>query len=171
MRTRLLTALLLAAAGTAAAGVFKYTGPDGRIQYTDRPVSGAEYVELPGGATAPSPPPEPQQPQVPDVELGPYETFEVALPEDGSTIRNQAGEVQLSLILIPPLQPEHRLQILVDGQPVPGDKPGTQVTLQGLVFGTHSLRAQILDDLDVPIAYTPQVTFHMRKPLPEGAAP
>ena len=25
--------------------------------------------------------------------------------------------------------------------------------------------------LDVPIAYTPLVTFHMRKPLPEGATP
>jgi hypothetical protein len=163
--------LLLSLAFPAAAGVYKSMGPDGSVQYSDRPLAGSEPVQIdvreePSDSEAPGP-----ETERPGAESGPYEAFEVVVPETNATIRNNEGEVQVGLLIDPALMPEHRLQLEVDGQQVPGNTEGTQVILRGLAFGSHRLRVLLVDQLDEVVATTPPVDFHLRKQLPEPAFP
>ena len=166
--TLLALALAFPAAGEA---VYKWVGPDGRVEYTDRPVPGAEPL--------PSTPPPPQRPPAsaemaaepggaPGGQSGPYEAFEIAAPAPDATLRGPAGGVQVGLILSPALFPGHRIQLLVDDLPVAGDVPGTQLLLRDLAPGTHSLQALILDDLERPVASTGRISFHVRRGPPEA---
>jgi hypothetical protein len=170
MRETMVFSLLILFFSQAAAGVYRSIGPDGKVQYTDRPISGAEEVLLPQTNQQTVESPDQQSPKR-AADKGPYEAFEIALPEPGSTIRTGTGEVQVSLILAPGLIVGHSIRIAVDGNLIPGKIPGTQATLNDVTLGSHSLQAQILDDADVPVASTESVTFHMRKPLPESMLP
>ncbi len=163
--------LLLSLAFPAAAGVYKSMGPDGGVQYSDRPLAGSEPVQIdvrdePGDSEATGP-----ETERPGADSGPYEAFEVVVPEPNATIRNNEGEVQIGLLIDPALMPEHRLHLELDGQRVPGGAAGAQVMLRGLSFGSHRLRALVVDQLDEVVAATPLVDFHLRKQLPESALP
>lgn len=166
---RLLSLLLLSTLSTlVVAGAYKWTGPDGLVTYSDRPVSGAEMVsvEVDPAIAAPEADVEDGNPGP-----GPYSSFELANPEANATLRDPEGKVRISLIVDPPLASDHHLQILLDGEPVPGDVEGTQILLQGLDYGSHQVQARVLDELDAAIAQTTLVSFHLRKPLPESALP
>jgi hypothetical protein len=170
MYARLLLFLMAVPIACLPAGVYKSVGPDGRIQYTDRPVSGAEPVRVTrdrarSQAAALKPATETA------AELGPYTAFEIASPAPGATVRSETGDLPVSLLLDPALMAAHKLRVMLDGQSVPGAVSGTQLTLKGLAYGSHRLQAQVLDDLDVPVAYTPAIDFHLRKPVPESALP
>ena len=102
---------------------------------------------------------------------GPYDSFEILNPQPNQTVRDAAGRIALSLLIEPPLSTDHRLQILVNGQPVPGNNRLPQVTIRGLAFGSNRVQARIHDDLDETIASSAVVDFHLRKPLPEEPRP
>ena len=170
MRVALLLALttILAPAG---AGVYRWIDDAGRVQYGDRPVAGAQPVPLPA--------PRPSETTTPPVESapasrgdpGPYTAFEILSPEPNATVRNAQGRVPIALLLDPPLLAGHRMQILVNEQAVQGDMPGMHLALDGLPFGSHRLRAEIVDEGGVPLASTPTIDFHLRRPDEEASAP
>lgn len=168
---RLLIFIFLSLTSTlAVAEVYKWVGPDGRVQYSDRPVDGAKPIPI-TATTGSNKHETPLNPVVADTNLGPYTAFEVINPESNSTLRHSGGTVPISLVLDPPLMSDHRLQIELDGQKVPGDMAGTQILLQGLSFGSHRAQAVILDEFEVSVAHTEVVNFHLRKPLPEKPLP
>jgi len=105
-----------------------------------------------------------------EAELGPYDVFEIVKPESNATIRDEAGKISVALVLDPPLMPSDHLRIEIDGQLVEGDASGTQIELTGLSFGSHSIRAVVIDEFEVPIARTLLVHFHLRKPSAEEPA-
>jgi hypothetical protein len=171
MRLPLLGALLLVPA-LAAAGVYRWVGPDGQVNYSDRWVAGSEPVGIredrrsgapqsEGGARADGQ----------EATAGSYSRFEIVTPDPNETVRSAEGRVKVSLHLEPPLQPGHRLQILLDGKPVPGTEPTTQMELSGVSFGSHRLQVRIRDESDAQVASSPIVDFHLRKPLPENTLP
>ena len=154
----------------ASAGVYKLEGPDGRVLYSDRPISGAEPIGIQidrGKEAAKVTASETETAAV----LGPYESFEIVVPEPNQTLRDAEGRVNLSLLVEPPLASDHRLRILLNGRPVEGDTRDTQVQLQGLTFGSHRVQVRIQDELDETVASSTSVDFHLRKPLPEGPPP
>jgi hypothetical protein len=140
------------------------------VQFSDRPVTGAEPVPLPGsrGERAPE---QAATSETAGSDTGPYTTFEVVTPEPNATLRDAEGKVQISLLLEPSLAEGHRLRVLINGQSPEGEGQGTQMVIQGLSFGSHRLQAEVLDELGVPVAYTAPIDFHLRKPLPETALP
>ncbi|MCG6861627.1 MAG: DUF4124 domain-containing protein [Chromatiaceae bacterium] len=154
----------------SAADVYKWESPDGRTHYSDRAVSGAESVGIQVNPSA-EPPKSPDQKEESAAASGPYDSFEIVNPLPNQTIRNAEGKVELSLLLDPPLSADHRLQILVNEIPVPGDNNGTQLVLTGITFGSHRVQARIQDNLNNTIASSPIVDFHLRKPLPEERLP
>jgi hypothetical protein len=169
-----LLCLLVAAHPAGAAGVYKSVGPDG-VEYTDRPVAGSQPLTEVGVAVEArkASPDDEMAPEAAAASpgIGPYTAFEIALPEPNATVRNDTGDVQVSLILEPALQAEHRIRLLIDNQPISGIVPSTQVLLKEVNLGTHTLQAQIIDGQSTPVAATQTVTFHMRKPVPEPALP
>jgi hypothetical protein len=168
MRLLVLT-LLFVFSGALPAGVYKWIDSDGRVHYTDQPAEGAEPVVVPGSAADEGNAPTQVEGREPD--LGPYRVFEVVSPEANATIRDPQGAVPVGLVIEPPKIAGHRLLIELDGQLLSEELSGAQLRLQGLGFGSHVLRAVMYDELDVPVASTPSVDFHLRKPLPESALP
>lgn len=166
MRPALLLALLIAAA-SASAEVYRWVDADGRVHFSDRPVDGAQQIALKKAREMQAQPETPR----PTGDPGPYSAFEVVAPEANATLYDADGKAQVSLLIDPALQQGHRLQVVVNGQPLPGEVKGTQMQMQGLPFGSHRLSAEIIDGFGVPVAYTPPVDFHLRKPEPESATP
>jgi hypothetical protein len=157
---RHLIALTLLIPALATAQVYKWIDTDGKIHYSDRPVTGAETLGVPVKKAPPSQDkPAPGQPF-----SGPYAQFEIVAPEDNATLRDPKGKVQVGLLLAPALFEGHRLQIRTDGTPATGDVPGTQVRIDGLSLGSHRLQAQILDAGGTPVAVSSVVHFHLLKP-------
>jgi hypothetical protein len=156
----LLIPLLLLIPTLVLGQVFKWVDADGKVHYSDRPVSGAETLGVPVKKT----PPAQQQPAPNQASLGPYAQFEILAPEANATVRDAEGKVQVGLVLDPALMEGHRLQILVDGAPLSGEIPGTQLQINGMPFGSHQVQAQILDAGGSRIASSSVVRFHLRKP-------
>jgi hypothetical protein len=171
MRTRLLPLLplLIVLPGLALGEVYKWTDASGRIQFSDRPVQGAQPVPVP---TKKTPPAESDKTQTPAPgQLGPYTQLDIVTPEPNATMRDAEGKVELGLLLEPAPMEGHRLQILLDGTPIPGQVPGTQILLTGVRIGSHQVQARILDLLDKVVATSAVINFHVRKPLPPEQQP
>jgi len=172
--TRLLyiSLLLLPLAGQAQ--VYKSLDADGRPVYTDRPIENSTKLDLPLGTDAEPTTLPSSSPGWPADSgfLGSYSSFEIVSPEDNATVRNQEREIQLSLLLSPPLQDDHHLRVQVDGVNVEGDLGNrTQIRLTGLALGSHRLQAQVVDDAGALVAATPLINAHIRAPLVEGTVP
>jgi hypothetical protein len=161
---RLMPLLLTLLPALALAQVYKWTDAQGKAQFSDRPAPGAEAIGL---ATKKASPPEREKaPSPARGQLGPYTQFEIVTPEHNATVRDAQGQVDVGLVLEPTAPEGHRLQILLDGTPIAGEVPGTQMALTGVRVGSHLVQARILDARDKVIAATPVITFHLRKPLP-----
>jgi PPE-repeat protein len=161
--------LILLAAGTSAE-VYRWVDAEGQTHFSDRPVPGSERVDPRSGTASVGP-----EPTVPEASLapmlGPYSGFEIVSPEANQTLRLESGSLPVSLLLDPPLMVGHRLELLVDGVPISIEEPiGTQLTLNGLSFGTHMAVARVLDSIGV-VARSAPVSFHLRRPLPPGVLP
>ena len=167
----LLPIVLLLFSSIATADVYKSVGPDGRAIYTDRPIENSTRLEV--SAPPVAPPPSKRDGATNDRGfVGPYSSFEIASPLDNTTLRSERRDLQVSILLAPPLQESHLLRIEVDGVGVQGELgKGTQLRLEGLSLGSHRLQARIEDDTGVVIASTPLINVHVRPPLPEGSLP
>jgi hypothetical protein len=159
-----LASLLFCIPLLAVGQVYKWTDADGKAHYSDRPVTGAKTLDVPhkkmqhgqGQTAGPSATEQPSP--------GPYGQLTIATPEDGATLRQAEGNVQVGLVLDPALMEGHRIQLVVDGNPVAGKVPGTQFTINGLSFGSHQLEARILDSADAKIATTSSIRFNLLRP-------
>ena len=73
----------------------------------------------------------------------PYGRLAITGPEAGENLRDNAGNVHISVRIEPGLQPGHRLQVLLDGKPV-GPLSGGGIQLENVDRGEHELRAVIV---------------------------
>ena len=171
---RLFVLLLVLFPTVLTAEVYRSVGPDGRPVFTDRPVPNATRLNLPVQTqqTAPNPVSSTLGQSDGNGFPGPYAEFQIVTPADNATIRSAAGELQIGLLLDPPLQDGQLLAVEVDGISASGDLGnGTQFQLTGLTLGSHRLQAKIMDDTGAAVAATPVVNVHFRPPLAEDAPP
>jgi hypothetical protein len=167
---RTILILLIAFSAGASAEVYRWVDDRGQTHFSDRPLPGSDRVDIrsavgPGNVETAAAEPSAT------VLLGPYSGFEIVSPEANQTLRLESASLPVSLLLDPPLMTGHRLELLVDGVPVPvGEALGAQLSLSGLSFGTHVAEARILDASGV-VARSAPVSFHLRKPLPPGVLP
>jgi len=149
------------------AGAYKWVGSDGTVHYSNHPVSGAEPVKIQVDTSQEVSEGETRAGRS-NFDYGPYNRFEIVNPQPNETLRDAEGNVMLGLLIEPPLSEDHRLQILLNDQPLPGEGEGlgSQIQLRGLTFGSHRIQACIRDDLDEIVASTPVIDFHLLKPVP-----
>jgi len=165
-----LKVLFLLLAGCVAqpleAKIYKWVMPDGSIQYSDRPQEeGARPVELPPLQTYSAPPAPPAadaaaeggEPQAKG-----YETVEVVRPEPDETIRDNGGTISVEIVIEPPLQRDHTVEILFDGQSI-GSGRATAASITNVDRGSHTVSAVVKDASGKSVATAPAVTFHLKK--------
>ncbi|KAB0493774.1 DUF4124 domain-containing protein [Pseudomonas vancouverensis] len=166
MKAWLLVVCLIAL--PAHAEVFTYVDAQGHRFFTDQPKPG-NALRVPQTAInlmAANPAPEP----APAVQTSPeeqplfhYDLVRILIPEPDATIRNNAGELIVSVTNEPDLQPGHRYRLLLDGEPTaePGLSPVFPLT--DIDRGSHTLSVEILDEQGRIVERTASQPFHMQR--------
>lgn len=169
MRRTLLIFLLLVCAGSSAQ-VFKRTGPDGQVHFSDIPGSDAEQIEVTPVQTIGLPP-------VPDrtdttaagtpdgrpSATSLYTDFAIVSPGDGEAIRANDGDIEVRLALQPELRPGHRIVLKLDGEDGEQVESGERLSIRltNLSRGLHSVEAVIIGDKDRILAETGPISFNV----------
>ena len=164
---------ILLSAAASAQQVYRWVDEDGVVHYSDQPPpdDGAESVDLevpPGfnnparGITAAP------RPRIDDEEfvaetVGGYRSASIVDPQEQQTLWNIATRLSVAMTLEPALAGSHRVQWLLDGQPI-GD-PGTSLatTLTPVYRGAHTIEAVIVDSTGSTIISTEPVTFYVQQ--------
>lgn len=161
--------------GFGAAEIYRSVDENGNVVYSDQPAQGATPVDLPELSTyesKPVPPgtlePEPEQPAPPSAALS------FVQPAADETIFDNQGNVAVAVRVEPPLGPQQRLALQLDGgETVEVDSPTYQFT--ELDRGTHTLQAWVLGADGQALGERASVTFHLRQasrlfrnPAPQG---
>jgi hypothetical protein len=169
MRTALLLLLAFAAPALAGSTVWKWKDDKGVTHYSDQPVPGATKVEVIVGSTWNSSGSGDDSSSSPEPEPGAaadsiYRNFEIWRPEPNQVFVNNGGEVTVEIRVEPGLQPDHALNLYLDGKLVEGQPHNaTSYPLTGLARGGHSVIATVTDARGNRLQETPPVVFTVRQ--------
>jgi Domain of unknown function (DUF4124) len=169
---RKLTALLSMslALSASAAELWRWRDADGVMHYSDRPVQGAERIDVQmtqkstGAIPARSPQVTEGRPEVPAPESENYTRCAVASPTD-QQVFNAVSAVNARIDIEPGLQRGHKLQVFLNGSAFV-DWPATQFayTLVDLYRGSYTLSVRVIDANGRALCTGSTVNFHVRQP-------
>jgi hypothetical protein len=164
----LLSALLVTPVSGAPA--WTWVDANGTVHFSDTPVPGARQIELssaqgfgapsrpaPSGAAAPGASSPATTP------VSPYRTFTIASPAQQETLWNLGGSLNVQVTLEPRLQPNHRLDIVIDGQRRNLSSTGVQFTVPEVFRGLHTMEAIVVDTRGTEIARSTPTTFMVQQ--------
>jgi hypothetical protein len=160
------TIVLLFAAGTVLAQIYRWVDEDGVVHYSDQPGPGAEEVQLQSAPTIRMPAPRRRSAARPAVEdeqerASGYERLEFASPAAEETLWNIGGILDVSLSLQPALQQGHQVRVYFDGSPVSVNS--TRFQLQEVYRGTHNLQAEVLDRSGALMIRSEPIRFYVQQ--------
>ena len=170
---RKLVALLsmLTAVSALAADMWRWRDAEGVTHYSDRPVPGAERVNMQtpqsGNSSAQNAnsvattAPRPAAAAPPPIR---YTRCEIQRPANDEVF-NSVDTVTVSVALEPALAEGYRLQMYVNGAEYKDWPAGaTTYSLQGLFRGSYSLSARVVSADGKAACLGPPVSFHIRQP-------
>jgi len=160
----LLSALLGSAASAAPA--WTWVDAEGTRHYSDRPVPGAEKVELIGaqgfGATGRAA----RAPRTGDTAGVPgaaYQAIEVVSPAEQETLWNIGTSLPVQVRFQPALQTGHRYDLLYDGQRRNLNTATARVTLPDVFRGEHTLQVVVIDSAGAEVMRSPARVFFVQQ--------
>jgi len=160
MRWLVLILLMLAIGPLWSKTVYYWVDENGLDSYSDQWVPGAQRLGTANRGEATEG--RDEAPESAGPFSGPYETFEIAQPEPEAVIIDSQEGVGVSLLVIPSLATDDRIQVVLNGASVGDGQRDTQFSLRGLSVGTHEFSAQILDPDGAVIARTGTQSVHIR---------
>jgi len=147
---------MLIVGATVLAAAYKWVDEDGVVHYSDRPHQGAEEIVLPTHRHGSSRPPPvraaqqngfrerqgaaPAEPPPPFT----YESLAVVSPAAEETLWNIEGILNVTLEILPALQPGHTVRVYFDG--TPQQVNGASFQIPEVYLGVHNLQVEILDE-------------------------
>jgi hypothetical protein len=156
---------MLFALNAGATELWRWKDADGVVHYSDRPVQGAERIdvrssqksssEIAPQATAPvRPPPTP---------VVNYTRCIVSSPTNDQVFNNVSA-VDVGIALEPALQADHQLQVFLNGRADPDWPAGAlSRTLVNLFRGSYTLSVRVLDFNGRALCAGPTINFHVRQ--------
>ena len=165
---------------TLAQQIYKTKDADGNIVFTDTPPKSAdtENVQL-RQSSAYSPPQTDQtktndetqsteqdierslEPQLADEATSvAYASVQITSPGNDEALRINSGDVPISIVLQPTLQPNHVVQFYMDGQLIQ-TVAATSTVFPHVDRGTHSIYVVVLDENGIEQITSPSHTFHL----------
>jgi hypothetical protein len=165
MRRLIAVLSMCAALSVSAAELWRWKDADGVMHYSDRPVQGAERIDVQStqhstGAIEPTP-----SATLPAAEPPPtkYTRCAVVAPMNDEVF-NAPGTVSARVEVEPALQVGHRLQVFVNGSPFP-EWPAGQFAYSLNVFrGSYTLSVRVLDAAGRTACSGSPITFHVHQP-------
>jgi hypothetical protein len=164
MRPFLLTFALTVSLAVSAV-TYRWVDEQGNVVYSDKPHPGAEAIEEKEVQTIhapPVPPITPRESTAPPAVAG-YERVTVVSPEDDTQIRENAGNVTVTIAVEPALETKlgHKLALFVDGAQFSEPSTATQFQLINMDRGTHTLEAKVIGSDGEVIISSPPSEFHL----------
>lgn len=158
---------MLASSGAAMAAVYKSVDAQGNVVYTDEPQGNAKPVDLPPLSTVPPPRSLNQVPPEESADKGEsvYETISIITPANDDTIRDNTGNVAVSIAVEPALKRSagHRFQYFLDGQTEGEPKASDRIVLQNLDRGAHTVEVAVVDSSGTELLRSPANRFYLHR--------
>ncbi len=134
--------------------VYRVTGENGNVTFTDNPGRGGEALELaplPGlppalkaaTATSTAAPAAVRPRGKPGQPFMPYDHFLIALPQQGAQLAE--GNTAVEVAIAPPLRDDHQVRLLVNKEISQTALHSDVFWLTGLPAGRHELQAELMD--------------------------
>ncbi|HEY7757778.1 MAG TPA: DUF4124 domain-containing protein [Burkholderiales bacterium] len=166
--------LLLGLSAAQAAKIYKWTDPQGKVIYSDRPRPGAVEIEVPTepAGIVPVPPRDAAQPGQPASRPAAYRTLKVVSPADQQVLENIGGLVNVSLSVDPSLQVAegHAIRLRLDGRTLDTRYPGAEIALSNVERGEHTLAAEVVDRAGAVLIVSAAVAFTLHEPSSQTPA-
>ena len=149
--------------------VCKTVTEDGVVSYTDTPRNKcANPVKLPDYSRyAPrplvNPSPAAGNGTPPATAFSGYTRLAIAASANDGTVRSNEGKVPVRVTLEPPLQPDHKVVFILDGQAAGPATASVAAMLTGVTRGTHSLSVQVQDRNGAVLRAAGPIRFTLRK--------
>ena len=163
-----LIALLTGLLSTAAqAEIYKSVNPDGSISYSDKPIAGGKAIIPPEITPAPAiliPRKLKPEDQDKDKPL-PYKVFKLVSPTNNTTIRNNIGDVAVSLKIKPELQTKHKhtISIYLDNKEIVNNLSSSSYTVKNIDRGSHTISATLHDKTGKALKKSQSITLHLHR--------
>jgi hypothetical protein len=165
-----ITLVLLLIAANAAAAVYKWTTSDGSVIYSDQPpTKNATPADLPQVQEITIVPPpsssgegEEASSQAEASRGVEYTKLTITSPEDQAVLRENSGDVAVSIQLDPALQQGDKVAVILDGKEI-GQGAGTTLTLSNVDRGTHTLQAAVKDADGKTLIESPTISFTVKR--------
>ena len=147
MRIILLSMLFIFSLCTTAATVYRSVDEDGNIIFSDKQTDGSEEIHVEDAQTVNTPSAGPFKYTPPKKEQAPqYTDIAIVSPADDTAIRDNEGNITVSVVLEPGLNSGRgdQLALYMDGSQVSvGSSP--QFELKSVNRGLHTLKASVID--------------------------
>ena len=147
----------------AQAQVYRSIGKDGTVIFSDQPSEGAVKIEVKKLETVKSldtPPSPASSTPSPQAQQSTYTGINITSPADDQAIRQNAGNLNVSVAVAPGLKSGHKLVLYLDGQEY-SQSDSTTFSLKNIDRGTHQLRAAVVDASGNELIASDSVSFHM----------
>lgn len=196
MRNLLLFAGILVAVSipfTAGAEIYKSVNEEGNVTFSDKPTPGAEEIEKKDVPTVPS--------RMPQADIGGsndetgeeekeagnrYDSIAIVSPENDTAIRENSGQVSVSVSVQPALAETHQIALYMDGTEAARSRTPT-FQFSNVDRGTHTLAAAVVGSDGNEIVRSDSISFTLLRhsqlhrdadvpgqpdiPQPDGATP
>ena len=151
------------------ASTYKSTDDHGNVSYSDTPSGNVEETKLPSSPTI-NLFPAPKQRSTAFEKTAPtdkatnhaYTTLEIMQPQDNSSLRNNAGNLPITLQIEPALLDGDTVSIKIDGVEVIKARKST-LSLNNINRGSHSLEASIINSHGKILKRSKTLTFHLHR--------
>lgn len=161
----LISLALLLASFTIHAEIYRGVDKEGNVFYSDKEQPNAELIPTPTPNAITMPKFEAKKPVTEDAEKNPYQSFAIVSPANNATIRNNAGNISISLSLLPALDTKnnHRIIIYLDGQVAISATTELMVQLANISRGNHTLSAKVIDEKGKQLIISKTTTINMKR--------
>jgi len=163
-RLTILLSMWFALSATATE-LWRWKDADGVMHYSDRPVPGAERLDVQmtqKSTGAIEAKPQPVAPPAPPAVN--YTRCAVASPMNNEVF-NAVSAVNARVDVEPALQTGHRLQVFLNGSAYPEWPPNQfAYTLLNLYRGSYTLNVRVVDANGRPLCTGAAINFHVRQP-------
>jgi len=163
-----LASLLMALVQPAFAEVYRWVDDQGNVEFSDEPRAGSEKVEIGPTTTITLPKLAPEQPAAsastdqPAAATTSYSRLDIVYPENNSAFNSGNGDVSVTMVVDPPLRPNHSLRLTMDGTKTITTKEN-HYTFNNVDRGTHQLQLDIIDNTSI-VMEGPSISFTVHRP-------
>jgi hypothetical protein len=148
--------------------VYKQVDEQGNVIYSDKPGEKGKKIEPPASTTY-TPPPTTRPASTPSaleqsIESAAYSNIAISEPANDVSIRDNAGNVSVKVIVTPALKLNagHKIALYLDGK-LAAKLKNNSYTFENLDRGAHTLKAAVISSTGKILKESGEVTFYLHR--------